>query len=106
MVVSEFTNSLNPNVSSEAAASFNKELPSSETGYEIQGGTGVPATATAYAGYNPNDDNDAPELGAVASPIGEAWTPLIVFVLLYVGRVYRKRIRPYWFQVSRYRISK
>ncbi|PXV63352.1 hypothetical protein CLV62_11469 [Dysgonomonas alginatilytica] len=89
MAISDYTNSLDPNVSSETATPFNNELPSSETMNQIETETTVSNT-TAYAGYNPNDDDNAPELGAVDSPVGDAWAPLIVFVVLYVARIIHK----------------
>lgn len=89
MDMSDYTNSLNPNESSETVAPFNNELPSSKTRYDIQDETSVSNTA-AYAGYNPNGDNGAPELGAVMSPIGEGLAPLILFVVLYIVRIIQK----------------
>lgn len=91
MAISDNTNSLNPNVSSETATPFNDRLPSTETMNQIEEETTL-STPTTYAGYNPNDDIDAPELGAVDSPLGEGWAPLIVFVVLYIVRIiYKER---------------
>lgn len=100
MAISDNTTSLNPNVSSETATPFNDRLPSTETMNQIQEETNS-STPITYAGYNPNDDTDAPELGAVDSPIGEGWVPLIVFVALYIVRIiYKERKKMNWFHLN------
>lgn len=89
MITSDYTNSLDPNVSEGISAPSNNELPSVSTLETVKQETSVVNTAV-YAAYNPNDDNDAPELGAVGAPLGELWTPLILFIVFYTIRIVHK----------------
>ncbi len=89
MITSDYTNSLDPNVSESTSTPFNNELPSSSTLETIEQKTSD-ANTTVYAGYNPNEDSDAPELGAVGAPIGEFWAPLFLFIVFYTIRTLNK----------------
>lgn len=92
MIKSDYTNSLDPNASEGTSAPFNNDVPSVSTLETVKRETSV-ANTTVYAGYNPNDDIDAPELGAVGAPIGNFGAPLILFVVFYIIRTAHKRYK-------------